>query len=101
MFRVPKESPGGSAQCGDPRLQHSLEEDGWVFAGEHVVDGRQRDEGVYQQAEYDGDHVQAELLCGGRQVLDAHDFPSDQTQDPEWGIPTDRQTHTRTHTHAH
>jgi hypothetical protein len=56
---------------------------------------------VYQQAEYDGDHVQAELLCGGRQVLDAHDFPSDQTQDPEWGIPTDRQTHTRTHTHAH
>jgi hypothetical protein len=53
---------------------------------------------VYQQTEYDGDHVQAELLCSGRQVLDAHDLARDQTQNPEWGIPS--QTHTQTE-HIH
>lgn len=41
-------SPGGRPQSGDPCLQHSLEENGWVFAGEHVVDAGQSDEGVDQ-----------------------------------------------------
>jgi len=43
-------SPGGCAQSRDPGLQHSLEENGWVFAGKHVVDAGKSDEGVDQKS---------------------------------------------------
>ena len=35
----------------------------------------------------DRDHVEAELLGGRGQVLDAHDLTSDQAHDTEWGVP--------------